>query len=118
VPRWSSGVEADEVLGDGAIGRGTRIRQTLAVSGSRRTVEMEVTRHDPPHAAEIRCELEGIDVAMTYTLAPDGGSGTRLGEVVQETASGMKARFLLPIVGPVLERKLEEDLQKLREQLS
>jgi hypothetical protein len=118
VPRWSSGLESYEVVGGGAIATGTRIRQTLAVSGSRRTVEMEVTRHDPPQSAETRFGLEGIEVVNTYALAADGNGGTRLTQVVEAKGSGFSARLLLPIVQPHLERKLEADLERLRELLS
>jgi uncharacterized protein YndB with AHSA1/START domain len=118
VPRWSGGVESYEVVGGGPVTLGTRIRQTLAVSGSRRTVEMEVTRLDPPRAAETRFGLEGIEVVNAYTLTAAGDGGTRLAQVVEAKPSGFAARLLLPIVQPHLERKLESDLERLREVLS
>jgi hypothetical protein len=46
------------------------------------------------------------------------GPGAHLSRTVKAKAEGLSARFLLPIVSPHLERKIEGDLQRLRELLS
>ena len=116
VPRWTSRLEAYEVVG-GPIERGTRVRQALTVKGQRMDVELEVTRHDPPHAAESRFSLQGIDVVTEYRLTETGG-GTELKQSLEGKANGFKGRMLLPIVQGPLEEKLTEDLERLRELLS
>jgi uncharacterized protein YndB with AHSA1/START domain len=114
VPRWTSRLEAYEVLGSGAIARGTRIRQVLTVKGQQLDVELEITGYEPPRAAESRFSLQGVDVVTTYALAPNGG-GTELTQTLDGKAGSFKARMLLPVVQPHLEGKIEGDLERLRE---
>ena len=115
VPRWTSGLEAYEV--QGALAPGARVRQVLVVSGQRVDVQMQVTRYDPPREAETRFSISGVDVVTAYALAPADG-GCRLTQTLEGRASSLKARMLVPVVQPRLERKLTEDLERLREVLS
>lgn len=115
VPRWTSGLDHYEPAGP--IGRGTHIRQTLTVSGQRFTLDAEVVRHDPPTAAETRFEAQGIDVLSAYRL-DEAGAETTLTQTIEAKAGGFKARLLLPVFQRHLERKLEGDLDKLREILA
>lgn len=115
VPQWTTRLEAYEVRG--ALGDGTRIRQVLTVSGSPVELDLEITRYDPPAAADSRFSMSGVDVEITYALGPDG-AGSRLTQTLEAKASGFKARMLVPMVQPRLESKLKEDLERLREVLS
>jgi len=116
VPQWTTGLEHYEVLG-GPVSSGTRIRQTLEVSGTRRTFEEEVLHYEPPTAAGSRFKLEGIAVESSFRVTPEG-PGAHLSRTVKAKAEGLSARFLLPIVSPHLERKIEGDLQRLCDLLS
>ena len=117
VPQWTTRLEAYEVLGGGAIGHGTRIRQVLTVSGQALDIELEIIRYDPPGFAESRFSTNGIDVVTTYKLREAGG-GTELTQSLEGKAASFKARLLLPVVQPKLEEKIAEDLARLRELLS
>lgn len=117
VPRWTGSLEAYEVLGSGGIDVGTRIRQVLTVSGHRLEIELHVTRFEPPGFAESRFETNGLEVVTTYTLSPDG-DGSELTQTLDGKATSFKARMLMPVVQPKLERKLAEDLERLRVELS
>jgi hypothetical protein len=116
VPQWTSGLEAYERLDSGPLGRGSRFRQQLLVSGQRFTVEMEITEFDPPRAATTRFEVRGIDVVNAYTLT--GTGPTTLTQSVEASGGGLKGRFMIPMLQPHLERKLETDLAALRELLT
>jgi carbon monoxide dehydrogenase subunit G len=113
VPRWTGHLEAYERIGDGALGRGSRVRQVLVVSGRTIDVELELTGYDPPTSAETRFSTNGIDVVNGYSLAP-AGAGTRLTQSVEAKARSISARILVPVVQPRLEEKLTEDLERLR----
>lgn len=115
VTQWTSGVEKYEPRGP--IDRGTHIQQTLMVSGQRLTLDVEVVRHDPPTDAKTSFDAKGILVLNAYRLVEANGS-TKLTQTVDANADGFKARFLLPILQPHLEKKIEADLQKLRETLA
>jgi hypothetical protein len=93
------------------------VRQVLEISGRTIDVELEITRYDPPAAAETRFETNGIRVISSYALQPTG-TGTRLTQSLEARAGGFTARMLLPVVQPRLEQKLTEDLERLRTELS
>jgi uncharacterized protein YndB with AHSA1/START domain len=117
VPRWTGSLETYERLDDSALGRGSRVRQVLDVSGRRIDVELEITSYDPPSGAETRFSTNGIEVVNAYALAASG-TGTRLTQSVDAKPSGLTARMLVPIVQPRLEEKLTQDLERLRAELS
>ena len=117
VPVWTSSLESYERLDDGTLGRGSRVRQVLDVSGRRIDVELEVTSYDPPNGAETRFSTNGIEVVNAYELAASG-AGTTLTQSVDAKPSGLTARMLVPIVQPRLEEKLTQDLERLRAELS
>ena len=111
VPRWTGNLERYEP--SGPIGLGAHVRQRLEVSGQTVDVDMEIIRYEPPGGAESRFTTNGIDVVNVYALAPDG-SATLLTQSLDAKAKGLTARLLLPVVQPRLERKLTEDLERLR----
>ena len=117
VPVWTGNLDSYERLDDGALARGSRVRQVLEVSGRRIDVEMEITRYDPPGGAETRFTTNGIEVVNAYSLAP-GGAGTRLTQSIDAKPSGLSARLLMPVIQPRLEEKLTRDLERLRAELS
>ena len=117
VPQWTTRLQNYEMLGSGAIARGTRIRQVLTVSGQALDIEIEITRFEPPGFAESRFSTNGMDVETTYALRANG-DGTELTQTLDGKANGFKARLLLPVVQPKLEEKIAEDLARLRELLS
>jgi uncharacterized protein YndB with AHSA1/START domain len=117
VPQWTGALERYEVLGDGPLGSGSRVRQVLTVSGERIDLELEITRYDPPREAESRFSISGLEVVTQYELAEADG-GSMLTQTLEGKASGFKARLLVPVVQPRLERKLTADLERLRELLA
>jgi carbon monoxide dehydrogenase subunit G len=117
VPAWTGSLESYQRLDDGALGRGSRVRQVLEVSGRRIDVEIEVMRYDPPRGAETRFSTNGIEVVSEYALEADG-TGTRLTQSVDAKPSGLTARMLVPVIQPRLEEKLTQDLERLRARLS
>ena len=111
VPRWTGGLETYEQRGP--LAPGSHVRQVLTVSGQRIDVDMEITRYEPPRAAETRFSVSGVDVVTAYELAPSP-QGCKLTQTLEGKAGGFKARLLVPVVQPRLERKLTEDLERLR----
>lgn len=110
VPRWTGHLERYEV--PGPLGPGANVRQVLTVSGQRLDLEMEITRYEPPHAAESRFSTNGIDAITSYRLS--GTQDTELTQTLDAKAGSFGARMLLPVVKPKLERKVTEDLERLR----
>jgi uncharacterized protein YndB with AHSA1/START domain len=115
VPQWTGNLEAYEVRGE--LGQGAHIRQVLTVSGQKVDLDLEITRYEPSRAADSRFSMSGLEVEITYALAPNG-DGSELTQTLEAKASGFKARMLVPMVQPKLEKKLTEDLERLKELLS
>jgi uncharacterized protein YndB with AHSA1/START domain len=113
VPRWTGYLESYEQLTGGPVGQGSRMRETIELSGSRVTFELEVVQYDPPRAAESRFSTNGVEVVNLYALEPTAG-GTRVTQSLDAKPASFGARMLIPIVQPRLERKLTEDLERLR----
>ena len=116
VPQWTTGMKSYERLDSGELGEGARYRQQLEVSGERITVELEVTRYEPPRRAESRFQVRGIDVVNVYELAGADGT-TTLTQSVEASGGGLTGRFMIPVLQPHLERKLKADLATLAEVL-
>ena len=117
VPQWTSGLEAYERLDPGPLAVGSRIRQSLVVSGQRLSFELEVVRLEPPHAAESRFTMQGFDARNVYSLAGADGQ-TTVRQAIDAKGRGFSARLLAPVIQPRLQDKLERDLAALRDLLA
>ena len=117
VPRWTGHLERYERLDDGPLGQGSKVRQVLDVSGRTIDVTLEITGYQPPSGAQTRFSTNGIDVVSSYALEA-AGAGTRLTQAIEAKPGGLSARMLVPVIQPRLEKKLTEDLERLRSELS
>jgi uncharacterized protein YndB with AHSA1/START domain len=117
VPRWTGHLNRYDRIDDGPLGRGSKVRQVLDVSGRTIDVTLEITGYEPPTGAQTRFNTNGIEVVNSYALEA-AGAGTRLTQSVEAKPSGLTARMLVPVVQPRLEQKLTEDLERLRVELS
>lgn len=114
VPRWTSGLARYEQ--DAPLRAGAHVRQVLALGGSELVLDLELTRYEPPRAVESRTSTSGVNIVISYALAPNGG-GTRLTQTLEGKASSLTARMLIPVVQGRLEKKVTTDLERLREAL-
>ena len=117
VPRWTGHLERYERLDGGPLGHGSKVRQVLEVSGRTIDVTLEITGYEPPSGAQTRFSTNGIQVVSSYALEA-AGAGTRLTQSLEAKPSGLSARMLVPVIQPRLEKKLTEDLERLRGELS
>jgi uncharacterized protein YndB with AHSA1/START domain len=110
VPQWTGDLKTYSV--SGPLGQGAHAKQVLDMAGGQ-NLDLEITRYDPPRGAETRFETNGVKVTSAYVLEP-AGSGTKLTQTLEAKAGGLTARMLIPIVQGRLEKKLTEDLERLR----
>lgn len=74
-----TGVLKMEILTDGGIGLGTRLRETRKMYGREATEEMEITGWDPPRSVTIEARSHGAHYLTTYTVTPTAeGAEVRL----------------------------------------
>jgi len=114
VPRWTGDLRSYSV--DGPLRPGAQVRQTLDVAGGL-TLTMDIVSYDPPRSAQTRFETNGVKVESGYRLEPSG-AGTMLTQTLEAKAGGLTGRMLIPVVQGRLEKKLTEDLERLREVLA
>jgi carbon monoxide dehydrogenase subunit G len=110
VPQWTSDLQSYSV--EGPLAAGATVRQTLDVAGGLK-LTMHISRYDPPRGAETRFETNGVKVTSAYVLEPSG-TGSRLTQTLEAKAGGLTGRMLIPVVQGRLEKKLTEDLERLR----
>jgi carbon monoxide dehydrogenase subunit G len=113
VPRWMTGLQVYEPLEPGPLLVGSRIRQELEVSGHTLRFELEVSRLEPPTAAELRFQGSGFRAANQYALS-DAPAGTQLTWVIAGDTTSFSAKLLAPMVQSRLQEKLATDLARLR----
>ena len=110
VPQWTSALNGYSLLGEPGIG--AHAVQTLDVAGGVK-LDMEITRYEPPRGVEMRAESNGVKVVSAYTLEPSG-TGTRLTQSLDAKPEGLSGRMVIGVVRPRLEKKVSEDLERLR----
>ena len=110
VPQWTGDLQSYTV--DGPLGQGSTVHQMLDVAGGLK-LSMLVVAYDPPRSAETRFETNGVKVVSDYQLEPTA-TGTRLTQSLEAKAGGLTGRMLIPVVQGRLEKKLTEDLERLR----
>ena len=114
VPRWTSDLVRYEA--DATLQAGAHVTQVLKLGSSELPLNLELIRYEPPRAVETRTETNGVKLTIAYALEP-AGAGTRLTQSLEAKAGSLTARMLIPVVQGRLEKKIVEDLEKLREVL-
>ena len=112
VPRWTGDLASYQQLGP--LGAGAKVRQVLSFSGSHVTLDVDVTRYEAPQLAETRFSTNGVEVTNLYTVEPDGANGSRVTQQLDAKATSLTARMVIPVVQGRLEKKLTDDLERLR----
>lgn len=113
VPLWVDGVSAYEVVGGGAPALGSRLRQTLTVSGLTMTAESRVVAYDAPRLAATEVETNGMEVRIEYRVEPHA-EGCRVTQSIAVRPTGLKAKLIAPMVRGQMDAKLPSDLERLR----
>jgi carbon monoxide dehydrogenase subunit G len=116
VPQWTSDLSTYEP--EGPLANGTAIKQVISIGGSHITLNMKVDSYQPPTAAVVSFSTNGVDITNTYTVEANGDGGARVTQGLDASPSSFTARMLIPVVQGRLEKKVTDDLEKLREVLS
>jgi len=113
-----SGVDAIQMLSEGAYGEGTRWKETRTMMGRQETVEMWVSQADPPRSTTVKALQGGADYTTRFTLAGrDGGTDLTLtfgAEVIKPTLLSRITMALFGKIGMSMTRKaLGKDLAEI-----
>jgi hypothetical protein len=95
------GIERIEVLTPGAVGKGTRWRETRIMFGRAATEEMWIESFDPPHSYSVAAESHGARYHTAYTFEPAGshGEATLVRMTFTATPTSLAAKVMGTLLG-------------------
>jgi len=90
---------------------GTRSIDTIVEGGREMEMETEILRYVPPRELDVKITGRGINAMSAYRLV---GAETTTVTHTQEIRLGGLARLLTPLMGGPMEKRLREDLARLK----
>ena len=108
------GITKAEVLTEGPVGQGTRIRETRVMFGREATEEMELTSFEPPRSYVMTSENHGCRYTTLFEFLPrDEGTEVALTfeaepRTVTARLMGLLARFMMSGCRQEVEKDLED----------
>lgn len=115
-PEMMSGIRRVEMLTDGAIGVGTRFRETRVMYGREASEEMEVLEFEPGRGYVLGCESHGCRYRSTFRFATID-EGTEVEMEFEATPLTLFAKVMSVLMRPAIKgvaRAVEEDLADLK----
>lgn len=104
-----------EVLGSGAVGKGTRFRETRRMFGREATEEMEIYEFDPPRSYTAGCDSCGSRFRSTFRFTPKP-DGTEISMEFEATPLTMYAKVMGFVMRPLMKKMFDacsQDLEHL-----
>ena len=109
---WIGALTEVDVLTDGPVGTGTRVKRVARFLGKRIEYVNEIEEYDPPRRLVMRSVKAPFPMTVTYEVEP-ADAGTRMRIVTGGDASGF-----YKLAGPLLNRQVERgvagDLKRLK----
>jgi len=113
---WIGALTEANVLTDGPVGVGTRVRRVAGFLGKRIEYVNEIEEYDPPRRLHMRSVKAPFPMTVTYDFEPAPGGGT-----LMRIATGGDASGFYKVAGPLLSRQVRRgvagDLRRLKELL-
>jgi len=108
-----------EMLTEGAVGQGTRWRETREIFGKQATEEMWISDWRPPRAYTVACDSCGVHYE-TELVFQGSGSGTEVVMRMHVKPQTLKAKLLAPLgilFAGVFKKCMRKDIDDLRKKL-
>jgi len=112
---WMGALTESEPLTDGSPEVGSRFRDVFEDLGQRVELEAEIVELDPPHAMTVHLVSKVFDATSSQRLEELEGGRTRLTAVIETDYKQRTARLAAPVVTRRAQKRLEEDLARLKE---
>jgi carbon monoxide dehydrogenase subunit G len=112
VAEWNDHVQHVEVVGDGPIAVGSRLRQHRLRNRREFVLEFEVVAHEPPTRHVVEGTVFGVATTMAFLLEP-AEEGTRVTMDAHVRGEG-PSRLLAPIVTREMRKSTVTALDDLR----
>jgi uncharacterized membrane protein len=114
-PVWIGGISKSELLGDGPLSEGSRVRRVASFLGSRIEYVNEVVRMDQGSVLEMRSVKSPFPMQITYTFR-DAPGGTEASVRVQGRPGGLY-RIGGPMMKRAVQRSIDRDVATLKHTL-
>lgn len=115
-----SAIKKCEVLTPGAVGKGTRFRETRVMFGKEATETMKVIEWNPPSSYTVKAESCGCRYLSTVTCQPDGAE-----TIVSMSFSAEPLTFFAKLLSPLgklmmgtCRKAFEKDLNDIEQSLN
>jgi Polyketide cyclase / dehydrase and lipid transport len=112
---WNDHVQWAEVVHDGQVEVGSKLRQHRKRGSREFDLFFEVTGHDPPRRHVVEGSVFGVGTIMSFTLRPVG-AGTRVTMTADVRGRGLR-RLLVPVVTSEMRKSTVAALATLRARL-
>ena len=113
LPDWQPAIVEVELLGDGPLRTGSRLKEVREVRGKRLEQIVEVAAHEPGRRFEMRIVEGPLPVHGDLTFSPIDGGGTRLHMHAYGRANGA-LRLLQPLLTLGLKREFQGQYRRLK----
>ena len=112
---WMGALTESEPLTEGSPEVGSRFRDVFEDLGRRVELEAEIVDLEPPHAMTVQLVSKVFDATSSQRLEELEGGRTRLTAVIETEYRQRAARLVAPVVTRHAQRRLEQDLARLKE---
>jgi hypothetical protein len=112
---WIGALTEVEVIGDGPVGQGTRVRRVARFLGKDMQYVNEIVEFEPPERLLMKSVQAPFPMTVTYEFEPEE-AGTRMRIRTGGDASGFY-RVAAPIMSAAVRRGVRSDLKRLKARL-
>ena len=112
---WMGALTESEPLTEGSPEVGSRFRDVFEDLGRRVELEAEIVELEPPHALTVHLDSRVFEATSSQRLEELEGGRTRLTAVIETEYKQRAARLAAPVVTRHAQRRLEQDLARLKE---
>lgn len=116
MPEWFASTQEVEVLTDGGLRNGARVRSVDRFLGRSMEFVSEVTQYDPPHRLGLEIMEGPFDGHQQFELQSEGDS-TRVTMSAEGEAGfgGVFGKLLDPVITAAFRREAQSDLGRLKD---
>jgi uncharacterized membrane protein len=116
-PAWIGGVREVRMETPPPLAVGSRVARVAHFLGRRVEYVNEVTALDPARVLDMRSVKAPFPMRVTYSFEAAGGNGTTIVRNRVRGAPGGFFSLVGPLLGPMVKRSVQKDLERLRDVL-
>jgi carbon monoxide dehydrogenase subunit G len=114
--QWISGLTEATQLTPGPVAVGTKFRDVMVLDDQKTVMKAEITAFEPDKTITLNLDSDGFTDQIRYNLTEQNGK-TRLEYSGLANYKILFAKLMEPVITPAVQKKLEEDIVKLKTQV-